>query len=125
MIQRRGAFNLRVCEEPDPTIDVNSRKFSCEIYAAEDAEFKNRLDNTWVTVPRTKDEVMDEVTACFMFVEYVDKFYCDLLRAAASPLDNVMEDAFQRSFGWSFGGDSQKKFEDDCRKDMLEDLGLF
>lgn len=124
MVQKRGAFHLRVSEEADETIDVWQRKFICEIYAVEDVEFKARLDKTWIAVPRTENELMDEVVARLRFIEYVDKCYSDLLRAAASPLENVMEDAIKRSFGWSCVEDSQDGFNENLRKSLLEDLGL-
>lgn len=125
MVQKRGAFNLRVSEEPDPTIGANFRKFVCEIFLATDENFENRLDKIWVTVKRTENGALDEVDAFLLFFEYVEKFCSDLLRQAEAPLENVMEDAFERSFGWSFGEASPDGFDENLRKSLSENLGLF
>ena len=125
MVHKYGKFNLRVFEVDDSTIDEKTRKVSCEIFAVDDVEFQNRLDETWVTVKKTDSASVDIVEALLLFIDYAKKYYSDLLRAAEAPLDNVMEDAFRRSFGgWTFCDGSEENLRDDCRKDILEDLGF-
>ena len=125
MVRRYRDFTLRVFEITDSTTDNWARKFSCEIFSVDDVAFQNCLDKPWLSVKRTDVVEADVAEALCLFLEYVKKLYPDLMRAAKAPLDNVMEDAFRRSFGgWTLGQDSEVGFEEDLRKSLMEDLGL-
>lgn len=125
MVRKYGELNICISDASGSAVlNEGKREISCEVYAFADVEHKNCLDKFEFVVGAKN--FADAIAVVYPYIfEYVKKRYAELLAAAQTPLDNVLDDAAQRAGeGWTFGDDSLDGCEWNSKKSLIDELGL-